>query len=305
LFKVTVSQNDPNLEFVIHESLCVDVIKFVAIHLSFSENSVKTITLHSSSAMPPIKRKRSLIYGLVSRLLAGILMSSLFIPGLVFAEEERAPSNGRSAAGRGCGTEKAPATTDVSAIILLIPQQQPGQSTSTRPTFAWYIRDAEPQPIVFRLYEIENHSFKLVKEIKGEKMTSSPGIMVLPPSALDVQLAVGKRYRWQVELNCNSNRPSSNLLAQAELEVVALPADLKQELRQHDDRLKQAKLYQQANLWHDALGVAFAPNETNAKFRDLQLSLLNQVAINAAERQYLGLSMVQPVLLKSSQIGIR
>jgi hypothetical protein len=253
--------------------------------------------------MPPVKRP--LIPYFVARLLIGILVSGLLLPSLVSAEEDKAPVSGRSAGGRGCGTEKPPVTTDIPALILLVPQEPRRQSTSSRPTFAWHVRDAEPRSIEFRLYEIEQQSFKLVKEITGEKMISSPGIMVMPPTLLDVPLTVGKRYRWQVELICNPSRPSSNVFAEAELEIVALPSDLKAELGQNDDRVKQAKIYQRANLWHDALGAAFVPTGTGSTTTDMQLNLLDQVAINEVERQRLRLSAGRSVLLKSSQIGSR
>jgi len=89
-------------------------------------------------------------------------------------------------------------------LILLAPSGRLGQTVSTRPTFAWFVRDAS-WPIEFRLYEhdLSNDTFKLVKEIKDEGFKSSPGIMVLSLSKSNLELSTGKRYRWQVELVCN------------------------------------------------------------------------------------------------------
>jgi hypothetical protein len=62
-----------------------------------------------------------------------------------------------------------------------------------------------------RLYEQENNRFKLVKEIKGESFKTSPGIMVLSPSDSTPELTVGKRYRWQVELERRYSNHNSGL----------------------------------------------------------------------------------------------
>ena len=190
----------------------------------------------------------------------------------------------------------APTSSEAPALILFSPNQQRGTTTSTRPTFAWFVRDADARPLEFRLYEVEKNQFKLVKEIKGNAFKTSPGIMMLSLSEADPPLTVGKRYRWQVELVCNPNRPSSNLFASAELDVVPLPTGLKQTLEQTRDRVTQATLLAKANLWYDAVSAAFgSPNPSLLK--DVQRSLLNQIAITEIERQLLSNSAtvsVQP-----------
>jgi hypothetical protein len=133
----------------------------------------------------------------------------------------------------------------------------------------------------FRIYEYDpqTQQSKLIEEIKDEKFKSLPGIMAL--SLASSQLSVGKKYLWQVELVCDSNRPSSNPFAMAALEVVQLPPELQTKLPQTHDQLDRATLYRQANLWYDTLGTVLAaadePRLTNVKF-----SLLEQVAAGAA-----------------------
>jgi len=75
--------------------------------------------------------------------------------------------------------ETVPSLSNAPALIA--PSGRLGQTVSTRPTFAWFVRDASSWPIEFRLYEhdLSNDTFKLVKEIKDEGFKSSPGIMVL------------------------------------------------------------------------------------------------------------------------------
>jgi len=177
---------------------------------------------------------------------------------------------------------------------LTAPSGRLGQTVSTRPTFAWFVRDASSWPIEFRLYEhdLSNDTFKLVKEIKDEGFKSSPGIMVLSLSKSNLELSTGKRYRWQVELVCNPSHPSSNLFAESEIEVVPIQAKLR--THRHPDQLKQADIYTQANLWYDALGTVLTPEEDSTSMR-LRFSLLNKVAVDDTERVALRNSPIYPI----------
>ncbi len=215
---------------------------------------------------------------------------------------DKAPTSGRSSGGRGCGTSAMPVQSQVPALILLTPNGQQGQTVSTRPTFAWFVRDAEPLPLEFRLYEQEpgdsaqsEARFTLIKEIKDDRLRSTPGIMVLSPTTAMPELMVGKRYRWQVELVCDSNRPSSNLFAESVVEVVPMQPQLQRQLAQTSDRVEKARLYAQANLWYDVLKTAFITPADTTKLQALRLSLLNSVAIDATERKLLQDSAIQSI----------
>ncbi len=231
----------------------------------------------------------------LAQLLIGALLGLCLLPSVAFAQDDKAPASGRSSGGRGCGTSTMPVAPGIPALILMTPANQAGQTTSTRPTFAWFIRDAVSVPLEFRLYEQEPTGYKLVQEIKGDRLISSPGIMVLAPDRSTPELSVGKRYRWQVELVCNANRPSGNPFAESKIEVVALQPALKAQLQQTRDRQSQANLYAQANLWYDLLSAAFSSPSNLAQLNDLQLSLVNKVAISPTEQELLQSSKVHPV----------
>lgn len=232
----------------------------------------------------------------VMRLAAGMVLGLwLVVPALSVAQDDTAPGSGQSSGGRGCGTSTLPRSSETPALILLVPNKQAGQTVSTRPTFAWFVRDAASLPIEFRLYEQDNDRFKLVKEIKDDRLRSLPGIMVMASSGTLPALTTGKRYRWQVELVCNPNRPSSNLFAEAVIDVVPLQADLKARLGQTSDRLNQAKLYAQANLWYDVLKAAFTPPSSATQLQSLRQSLLDDVAIDGTERKLLQDSSIHAI----------
>lgn len=229
--------------------------------------------------------------GLCQRI-AGVLIGLCLLPAVSWAADDKAPPSGRSAGTRGCGSLTRPAQSQVPALILLAPNQQPGKTGASRPTFAWFVRDAKSLPMEFRLYEQTADGFQLVQEVKGDRLKSTPGIMVLPPDPTMPELAPGKRYRWQVELICDPDNPSGNLFAESELQVVAIQPQLRSQLRQQHDRAKQAQLYAQANLWYDSLSVAFSPLNNHTDLKDWQLSLLNKVAINPSEQSLLQNSRV-------------
>jgi hypothetical protein len=232
---------------------------------------------------------------IVTKLLAGMVLGLCFLPAIALADDDKAPSSGRSSGGRGCGSSTLPAAANVPALILITPNGQSGQTVSTRPTFAWFVRDAAPVPLEFRLYEQDGDRFVLVQAIKDDRLRSAPGIMVLSAENGLPELTVGKRYRWQVELVCNPSRPSSNLFAEAAIEVVPLQAGLKTQLAQSRDHLDRAKLYAQANLWYDVLKAAFTPLRSTARLQALRLSVLDRVALDAAERQLLQVSDIHPI----------
>jgi Domain of Unknown Function (DUF928) len=221
------------------------------------------------------------------------LFGLLLIPVSAIADDpDQAPSSGRSAGGRGCGTTMPSTKSNVPNLILLAPQERTKQTVSTRPMFAWFVRDAEPVAMEFRLYaQTENNRYQLIKE---EQFQSSPGIMVMTLNQTVPELAIGK-YRWQVVLVCDRDRPSSNLFATSEIEVVPVPVDLKTRLGQTNDRMSQALLYAQANLWYDALGTAINSSNHNSALKDSRLALLDKLTLDSTERQLLQNSAIHSV----------
>jgi Domain of Unknown Function (DUF928) len=231
-----------------------------------------------------------------TRLISVILLGLLLIPVAARADDDdEAPPSGRASGSRGCGTIAPTAQSDVPNLILLAPQGR-AKTISTRPTFAWFVRDDVSVAMEFRLYaQDENNRYKLIKEIKDDRFKTSPGITVLSLPQTTPELAVG-RYRWQVVLVCDRSHPSSNLFAEADLEVVPMPLELKTQLDKTLDPLSQASLYARSGFWYDALGIAIASSgsntDNNSGLKDPRLSLLDKVTLNNTERQIIQNSAV-------------
>lgn len=200
-------------------------------------------------------------------------------------------TNNRAGGSRGCGiwTE---ATPNMSALILLTPNNRVGKTVATPPTFAWFVRDAGSWPMEFRLYEYDPSSQKntLITEIKDESFKSTPGIMVLSLAKSLPKLSIDKRYLWQVELKCNPKYPSSNFLAEAEFKVVVLDRELNRRLSSTQSESERTALYIQADLWYEALAtVLVVPSRENGRtISQMRLSLLKEVAVAEEEIKEFG-----------------
>ena len=214
----------------------------------------------------------------------------LFIPGYAGAYRNNTddlPPNtgGRSGGSRGCSSEVAVAN-DLPALILLAPTQSSSQTISTRPTFAWFVRDGGAWPMEFRLYEQDPASLetKLVAEIVDENFKSAPGITTLTLSEAMPQLVVGRKYLWQVELVCDRNRPSGNPFAEAEIEAIAPSVTLNAQLAQAKNELDRVALYEEKNLGYDALATVLNAT-TNSQLEDWKVTLLDRIALGEAESE--------------------
>ncbi len=165
-----------------------------------------------------------------TKLISGLLIVLSLTPMAALADDpDQAPTSGRSSGGRGCGTivssTASSSAANVPSLILLAPQADAPQTVSTRPQFAWFVRDVAPIAMEFRLYaQSTDNRYTLIKEIKDEQFKTAPGINLLTFAPTTPELPIG-RYRWQVVLICDRNRPSSNLFATADVEILTSPVD--------------------------------------------------------------------------------
>jgi hypothetical protein len=158
------------------------------------------------------------------------------------------------------------------SLTPLAPVSHVGRTTAIRPTFAWFVPEAKAYPVKFYLYEYSNEGKgDLIEQID---LQSKPGIMQLQLPETSPELKVGQKYSWQVALICKANRPSADLIAEAVVEVAAMPDSLKSTLAKTTDTLKRSQLYAQAGFWYDAM----AETLKDAKAKPFQLNLLNELA---------------------------
>ena len=173
-----------------------------------------------------------------------------------------------------------------------------GKPFSSQPTFAWFVPDTEPHVMEFSLYEYNTSSKgKLIKRIQ---LQSSSGIMKLSLAQEKFSLSIGQKYIWQIALLCNPNHPSEDLVAEAVIEVVAMPSRLPYILSQTKEIVKQADLYAEAGLWYDALSLALLDPKNKAFSLKLlaQLSNLEAEQTNTKDLQQHALQLGQIVAIE-------
>jgi Domain of Unknown Function (DUF928) len=159
-------------------------------------------------------------------------------------------------------------------LTALAPQSHVGQTISTHPTVAWFIPSAPSLPMEFRLYQYDSDAAQQL--IYRSEIQSTSGIMSWSLPTSEPPLEIGQRYRWQVILFCDPNRPSSALVADAELEVVVPDSTLEQDLVVAVDRPARAELYAKEGLWYDAFNETLnVSNDTNLE--TIRLGLLESL----------------------------
>lgn len=178
------------------------------------------------------------------------------------------PPNSGSSENRGSGGPRGVCSTQSSRSLLAIaPQSHVGRTSSTRPTVAWYVPDAEPYDLVFQLFR-----GNAADPLYDLSMTSRKGVMTWSLPATDPALTVGETYYWRVILICDRNRPSLSARDGAELTVVAPPTTTAAA-----NSVDYARQLAAVGIWYDALAVTLS-TPTTAALRSLRAELLNDLA---------------------------
>lgn len=140
------------------------------------------------------------------------------------------------------------------ALTAIAPQQHVGQTTSVYPTFVWFMPDEKPYLMEFELYEVV--APRRTKLVMRQSLQSQFGLMQLTLPKDKGPLVAGKQYVWQAIAYCNKNRPSSALVAKAELVVQTPATGLAAGLTTTLDPLTRVERYAEAGFWYDAMREA-------------------------------------------------
>jgi hypothetical protein len=162
--------------------------------------------------------------------------------------------NTTSAASRGGCVNK-----DNTQLTAIAPYSHVGQTTSTHPTFAWFIPDGEYFPLEFHLLENAGTSTGTsqakiqAKIIYKQNLASSPGMMHLTLPHNQPGLAVGKKYRWQIVMRCTRYLA---VVTTAEMEVAAPTPELQTELSKISGTARRVDVYAKNGFWYDAFEIS-------------------------------------------------
>ncbi|NEO67599.1 MAG: DUF928 domain-containing protein, partial [Moorea sp. SIO4G2] len=144
------------------------------------------------------------------RVVTGCVLSLALVatPAVVARAEYKPPEDQKtpdketrtnSGTTRGCDGGDIPLT-------VLASQNYVGRTTSTHPTFAWFVPDSKSLELKFTIYS--RGSDGNFTEVHSMSLQSSPGIMTLSPFPEgEPGLLVGKDYVWQVVILCDPSYP--------------------------------------------------------------------------------------------------
>ena len=151
-------------------------------------------------------------------------------------------------------------------LTAIAPYSHVGQTTSTHPTFTWFVPDSEYFPLEFHLEEYIADS--QLKTVYRKKLDSKPGIMSLSLPQNFPDLTAGKKYRWKIVMRCTRYRA---VVTMAEIEVVAPTSELKTAFNNTSGVSRIVDLYSSTGLWYDALEMTLSAADSH------QIELQNQL----------------------------
>ena len=180
-------------------------------------------------------------------------------------------------------------------LTAIAPYSHVGQTTSTHPTFAWYIPQSEYFPLEFHLEEYTADA--QLKTIYRQKIESQPGIMSLSLPQDLPGLKTGKKYRWKVVMRCTRYRA---IVTMAEIKVASPTSEFKAAYAKTSGTSKLVDLYASTGLWYDALAITI--NAADFQQQELQNKLIQELAAVETESSS---SSIQQQGEKLIQIGDR
>ncbi len=208
-----------------------------------------------------------------------LIASSAVLAAYEPGTQKPIPTDRRSDGGttRGCSGKDMPLT-------VLASRNYVGRTISRHPTLAWVAPlDAASKTIEFTIYQLVPGGRP--KAVYKKPLRSLPGVTKFSPfSKNEPGLQPGKEYLWQVVIHCDPDNPSGNLVGEAILEVVEMPATLLQsKLNKATNSSQKANIYAEAGLWYDALEEALKLAEAS-KLGELGSTLLNDLAKSEAPK---------------------
>lgn len=146
-----------------------------------------------------------------------------------------------------------------SGVTLLVPFTHVGQTTSSHPTFAWFLpKELKGTSVEFRLFDINWHPVDIPK---AEQPSAAVGLMRFSLPADLPPLTVGKRYHWQIALDYDSEGTRCQSVAEAEIDVVGVNPVPK--LGSTIPVRQKPRTAAESGLWYDALAQALGRSKTS------------------------------------------
>ncbi|PSB01862.1 DUF928 domain-containing protein [Merismopedia glauca] len=194
-------------------------------------------------------------------------------------------------------------------ITLLAPQVYVGQTSSTRPKLVWNLSsnsstdEDKTYDLILTIFEILPDKRKIMR-VKPIEFQARAGIVQQSLTGEQVDLEVGKTYLWQVASPCSGGNYNVH---EAEIEVTAMPSELKKRLLAVKDPVTKANLYAEEGYWYEALAETIPPaGQPGADFSALfqvGRSLLGDLA--EAEKEFVAFKKSEGKLTAEEESAVQ
>lgn len=234
-----------------------------------------SIRQHPKWPLNPIKGCYQLAAGLLLTLLS--LTSFSMMTAAAWAQQYQPPAGEPPVGPRGSnGTRDGCGETYGIPLTALAPTQHVGRTTSTTPTFVWFIPATSPYRINLAFYSVnEDQQRELLHQV--ESIESASGIVNFTLPADEFDLSPGQHYQWQVSIACVADSPRYDQSFVSTLEIVEPPTAIAAALTVAQTPLEKAEIYAEAGYWYDALREAMIASD-NSDPDGIATSLLHELA---------------------------
>ncbi|WP_333093890.1 DUF928 domain-containing protein [Microcoleus sp. Pol11C1] len=203
-------------------------------------------------------------------------------------DDDRPPTQPRRPIRGGC------ASISQQGLTALVPKNKLGRTVSEYPTFFFYLPQTEAELATFTLEdESGNQIYKqdvTIRNLSGVIGVNIPANQNVPP------LEVGKSYRWNLTVICDSQDRSSDQIESGTVRRVEISADIRRQLDQADPRQKTV-IYAENGIWQDALSTLAAARQANPNDAELAAdweSLLDSVTLSKIAKEPIVQTQPQP-----------
>ncbi|MEG5064203.1 DUF928 domain-containing protein [Microcoleus sp. B3-A4] len=170
-------------------------------------------------------------------------------------------------------------------LTALVPKNKIGRTVSEYPTFFFYLPQTEAELAEFILQDQSGKQIYkqdvTISNLSGVIGVNIPANQNLPP------LEVGKTYRWNLTVICDSQDRSADQIEIGSVRRVELSADIRRQLEKADPR-QQTVIYAENGIWQDALSTLAAARRANPNDAELTAdweSLLDSVKLGQIAKE--------------------
>lgn len=148
--------------------------------------------------------------------------------------------------------EAASCLTGSPTVTALSPENNVVTTVSTHPSLFWYIPQTKAKSAKFVVFDIDNQEqtvYETTLALKGV-----PGVVRLNLPRT-VTLETGKRYQWELSLDCNPDDFDETAVVRGWIKPIRLTTEQKNQLAAAKQPLKQAEVYAQAAVWQETISL--------------------------------------------------